>query len=896
MTRIKRLWRARNPPRVTCAPNNFTEESDCRIGHSRVHGLTRAPGVVSDRPHASTSGRWQLQSDVMEASSGATTASSITTHETVEFHDAAVGQVAGLDIATNRQTLVDETPNIDFVKFLSRPVRIANFTWVESEGPGTTRTYNPWQLYFSDARVRYKLNNFAFLQCKLKIKVLVNASPFYFGRMYMGYQPLPTLTPTTISADAGNRHFIPYSQRPHIWIDLEDNAGGEMTLPYFYQQNWINAQSNQAMIDQGQLSFINYTSLASANGVVGAGVTVSIYAWAEDVHLSGPSVGLATQSRSDVMDVQSDEYGDGVVSGPASAVARAASMLEKVPVIGVFATATRIGAAAVAGIASLFGWTNVPVIEDARPVHQEPFPQLASTQIAFPVQKLTLDPKNELSVDPRVVGLTAEDELQIAHLCQKESYLTTATWNNADLVDDIIFSSRVTPRMFDTTGGTNPKVFMTPMCWVSSLFAHWRGDIIFKFKVVASKYHKGRLRVSFDPSGSSASNILNDVNTSNVVFTSIIDLGESNEVEFAVPYQQAIAYLTNRENDFTSATVPFSTSSTPTFGYDPLYDNGTICVRVLTRLTSPLLSSTVRVMVSVRAGSNIEFANPCELPPRMTPWTPQSDVMNSGHDVLGNKEATESRHASLVNFGESIKSLRQLLRRSTLVSVSSLPVTSGDTVLWRKIYTKIPGVFGFDQYGINTAKGLVSTATTFNFNYSNAIPLTWLMPAFVAYRGSTHWTFNVATSSAIPAEHIRVLRLNGTTIDQASESSSTFAMLNATPSTTASNYYTRMVGYTGSTGSALVNARTTAGLSVGAPMYTSYRFQSTAPKYYTKPTTTDGAVRDMFALEVQFCPAAGMVPGRSSVWAYNAIGTDFALHFFLNVPVMWIYDTIPIAV
>jgi len=32
---------------------------------------------------------------------------------------------------------------------------------------------------------------------------------------------------------------------------------------------------------------------------------------------------------------------------------------------------------------------------------------------------------------------------------------------------------------------------MTPMAWLSNLFANWRGDVIFTFKIIASQYHKG---------------------------------------------------------------------------------------------------------------------------------------------------------------------------------------------------------------------------------------------------------------------------------------------------------------------------------------------------------------------------------------------------------------------
>nr|QJI53795.1 MAG: hypothetical protein 2 [Marnaviridae sp.] len=777
---------------------------------------------------------------------------------------------------------------MDLVDFLSRPVRIDTFTWNEADPVGTKRTLEPWHKFFTDTRVKYKLNNFGFLQCKLKVKVLVNASPFYYGRMYMGYQPLPALTPDTIQLDAGLVHFIPYSQRPHIWIEPMNNAGGEMTLPFFYQQNWMNAHSAQTLKDQGKLTFMNYTDLASANGVTGNGVTISVYAWAEDVKLSGPSAGLAVQC----FEVQSDEYGNGAVSGPASAVARAAGMLESVPFIGRFATATKMGASAVAGIASLFGWTNVPVIEDTRPVRPEPFPQFASSQIAYPTQQLTLDPKNELTVDPRAIGLPSQDELDIKYLVTRTSYLTTANWSTAGAVDTVLFASRVNPIMFDTEAGSNRKVYMTPMCWASQLFGNWRGDIVFRFKVVASQFHKGRLIIAFDPSGTSANNLISETATSNVVFTSILDLAAENEVEFTVPYQQAISYLAKRTDEMSTANLNFAVVGNvpgPSYNVDQTYDNGMITVRILTALTAPIASSSVFLQVFVRAGENFELANPT-VPPRLTTWQVQSDEQTSHkQEVLGTSAGRSPTEISLINFGESVRSLRQLMRRYSLVSVATPAVAASSYTFFGRVFTKIPPMPGYDTVGgINTAKGLVVPATTFNYNFTFLTPTSYILPAFVAYRGSTNWSFNTS-SGATPIESLRAYRLNSSS-GWAIEASNGFA--SGTPSANASNFLTFSEG--GSAGQALTNARTAAGLSVTTPMFTPYRFQSTAPGVYTRPLLADGSNRDSTRLEVLL--GSSTLASNATVWTYQGIGTDFNCHFFLNVPTYWYYSGPPVPV
>lgn len=805
--------------------------------------------------------------------------------ETVAFHDEAAGMHAGLNIDLDPMTSTDQTRNIDFVKFLSRPVRIGSYTWNETDAVGTTHTFNPWNAYFTDSRVQYKLNNFAFIQCKLKVKVLINASPFYYGSTLMSYQPLPTVTPSTIQNDSGTRYFIPYSQRPHIWIYPQGNEAGEMTLPFFWNKNWINAQSATEMTQQGQLTFLNYTTLQSANGASGAGVTISIYAWAEDVKLSGPSAGLATQS----LELQADEYGEGAISGPASAIAAGATWFEDIPIIGRFATATKIGASAISSIARMFGFTNVPVIADTLPYRPSPFPQMASTEIGFPNEKLTLDPKNELSIDPAIVGLDSKDEMVISHLVQRESYLTTTSWSTAASPDTILFSSNVNPMLFDNDGATNSKLYMTPMAWISALFEHWRGDIIFRFKVVCSPFHKGRLRISFDPAGYAGENIYNDANTNNVVFTSIVDLGDNADVEFRVPYQQALAFLVTR-NNYGSSGIQWSTSTSPTFAYSPTYDNGAITVRVLTALTAPVASSSVSILVFARAAENFELANPRTVPNYST-FQVQADCYTESDytttQVIGSGVNNPMPDRYLVNFGECVRSLRQLMRRTTLVGVNTVPTdTTDDFSVIQYRFMKIPPAYGFDPSGLHSAKGLVVTASNFPFNYTNTTPMAWILPAFVAYRGSTTWTFNVEGPTAYG--HVRVWRSNQSGAD------SGITVTSAAKGTGSANAAFFLSNCdSGAAGQSLTNQLTNAGMSVGCPNYGNHRFQSTWPRAATHPPNVDDSQFDEFVLEVVADAVTGVADKGLRIWSYNGIGVDFGLHFFLNVPTMWIYSAVP---
>lgn len=789
--------------------------------------------------------------------------------------DEASDNTAGYDLSYDGISAMDQTERIDFVKFLSRPVKIASFIWAESDSVATERNFFPWQLFFTNPAVRDKLNNFAFISCKLKVKVLINASPFYYGAMLMSYQPLQTLTPSTIVFDSvQNNHFIPTSQRPHLWLYPQGNIGGEMTLPFFYQKNFIDAQSGPSMIDMGQLTFTNYTTLQSANGVSSAGATIAIYAWAEDVRISGPSVGLATQSGT------ADEYGNGPISGPASAIANSAKWFENIPVIGKFATATRIGASAVSEVSSLFGFTNVPVIADTQPFRPEPFPKMASGSIGYPVEKLTLDPKNELTVDPTVLGLPPVDEMALGNLVTRDSYLTTTEWQTSQVEDTILFTSRVSGMMYaNSVSAAQSRVYLTTVAWASAMFQNWRGDVIYKFKVIASPYHKGRIRISYDPSGSVANNIINTPNSANMVFTTIIDLGETDEAEVRVPYQQATAFLQNR-NLYTTAERNFNTSLTPTFQYSPEYDNGTIQVRVQTVLTAPIASSAINIIISVRGGENYELANPRTLP-QLSTFGVQSGTVS---DTLGTAIRNPHEDRYLINYGESVKSIRQLLRRTTLSGISSTSVIPNGYSLYQKRFTKLPPDYGFDPNGLHLATGLIAPGP-FKFNFVYKTPINWFLPAFVAYRGSVNWTFN--TDVAQLPGHVRVYRSNQSGIPASEQ---LVFRTNANNSITASWFIAN--SDSGAAGQALTNTNTNTGLSVSCPNYSKYRFQSTSPSTATLPLAIDDSALDEFVYEM----GTNFTVASLRLWSYVGVGTDFGAYYFLNVPTMWQYSTTPIAV
>ncbi len=816
------------------------------------------------------------------------------TQQTTDFIDEAVGMTVDMPEAVDMLSEFDKQISADLAEFLSRPVKIDSFTWLESDAADLLkRTINPWQLYFSDARIKNKLNNFAFLRCNLKIKILVNASPFYYGCMGAAYQPLPTLTPSTIITGTGQQVLMPLSQRPIVYLYPQHSQGGEMILPFFLHKNWIDINENDDFTDMGKLDFYTFTDLQSANGVTGQGVTVQVFAWAEDVCLSGATVGLALQSQ------PIDEYGKGPISAPATTIANIAARLRSAPVIGKFATATEIGVRAVASIASLFGYTNVPVIEDIKPLKPCAFPSLASAEISFPNEKLTLDPKNELSIDPTIVGAPEGDPLSVASIVKRESFLVRVNWDTTQAADTILFSSRVNPWMFRQTGDTANSISdFTPLALCAQLFDSWRGDIVFRFKIVASPYHKGRILVAFDPRGDTTDNLVTSSNVTSAVYTQIIDLGETNDVSIRVPYVQALAFLRTNPN-FLVSSIPYQTSTSPTWNVNKTLDNGFIIARVLTALTAPVAAAPVRILVYVSGTDTTEFANPRRVGQTVSQWQVQSQevaVEEQTEVTLGVPGSITHPYQYRVNFGEVISSLRVLLHRANYVYTQAHPdiVTTAVTRI-TSTFSKVPPYRGYDVNGIHTANKLIGVLTA-PYNFVQTTPIQWILPCFVGYRGSTVWTFN--PNSSYDLGSVNVTRQPAVAFQWQDTYSADVPLANKSGYAA---YFSNNKQATAA-GTALTNQSTQAGLSVLCPNYNQYRFNSTRVLNSTLGATSsrsaDGTAIETFYMEINTAAtlsSAVLTPKTVLIDKYWHAGPDFQVLFFLNVPSYYLQPVTPTA-
>jgi hypothetical protein len=99
----------------------------------------------------------------------------------------------------------------------------------------------------------------------------------------------------------------------------------------------------------------------------------------------------------------------------------------------------------------------------------------------------------------------------------------------------------------------------------------------------------------------------------------------------------------------------------------------------------------------------------------------------------------------------------------------------------------------------------------------------------------------------------------------------------------------------GLSGLVLTNQRSQAGHMISAPMYSRYKFQNNSTALRTDGSSIDDTNIDSLEISAIYNSQAGQNSKFFYADLYMSSGTDFSLIFFLNVPTLYLYDSLPLA-
>jgi hypothetical protein len=779
--------------------------------------------------------------------------------------------------------------NFDLSTFLQRPLQILSVDWDVADF--LRESFRPWDLYLSHPAIVRKLDNYLYIRGTLKVTLMLNGTQYHYGKGILSYNPLVSGNqPARTPGSAPVLDNVTYSQRPHILFDPSDSVGGEMELPFVFDQTWLELTNDTQLEDMGEMTLSSFSQLGMANGETDS-VRITIFAhFMPDVVLSGSTTQLVSQSG------KRDEYGDGIISKPAAAIARWAGYLTAVPEIAPFALATQIGADAVGGIAKLFGYSRPVNVEPVRKYRPTYAGNIANTSIEEAADKLTFDPKQETTIDPRITGYgSGGDDLTINSIASRFSYLTSTSWAVSDTQGTHLASLRVSPALFGKqTIALEDQMVMTPMCFAAQPFRYWRGSIKVRVQVVCSKFHKGRIRLVYDPKG-----LTNATLDWIGGYHEVMDISEKTDMEFTINWNQPVAYR-EVKNVVTGATLA-DENHTPVDGAAPTtepitndedYTNGVFAIFVQNELVRPDTGDTYtpRINLFVAAGDDFEVATPDTVGTQTISYLSSqsgaitdaqpSDSAPLGHDIESKEVGGQMKDMpgnSVVYFGETFHTFRDMLKRYCYSETILSPDTSGDTTqsshwLWR-LYHKV-----FPRY-----RGGGTTIATFEF--SRMTLMNYLTPAFVARRGGIRWKYVYTScdgSFSGPLGRFQITRYEGA---PNSDDNACFPMGSTGSAGNPDLQIRPITAFSEDTwdGGYTTTLKENPTVEVEYPYYSNLRFKRANDLSYT--TGDESAARGTLLI-----PGNGNsdpIAGSHAVDLFVAAGEDFNLVWFLSCPYVY---------
>lgn len=663
-------------------------------------------------------------------------------------------------IDSTRSLTVHDDVSLD--NFFARPILISTTTFTPGVSYGGT-TFDPWSLYLTNNRVANRMSNYKLFSGKLNLKFMINGNSFYYGRYMASYAPMGTYDLGYTGGAVGTvSSLMQDSQRLKLFIDPSESQGGTMELPFIWYADMLDltaAEYNK----MGFITLEQFTNLKHANGSVSP-ITLSIFAWMTDVKLSAPTV----QDITGITPQAGDEYGQSPYSGTASAVSRAAGSLSSVPMIGPYMKATSIAAGAMSSVMKAFGFSRPVNLEEAKPVRQKVLSELAVTDVSDSSTKLTVDSRQELSVDPRIVGIGTGDEMSLKHIASIETYFTQFTWTTAATSDTLLLNGYITPSFATSTTGTLGALYTIPACtFASAPFKYWRGTMRYRFIIVASAFHKGRLKFTWDP------NFSNATTETNVQYTKIVDI--SNERDFVIDcsWGQPKAWLQTAPVQ----NLPGNIWKTTRWTAGNNFFNGVLTVTVLNELATPnsVANNDITVLAFMSmCEDDAEFSCPNDA---IQQWSmadagvqpqsgleiePQDDIENEQLDNNNAPEASASTeefvscapsadNMSLVYMGETISSLRQMIKRYS-IDYHYANVGPG---LYSLANCDFPMKFGY------TSNGIRGTSPA-RYDKCNTTFLRYCAMAYLFYRGGIRRKYVVSSNTTAPQfGHASITRTPG---------------------------------------------------------------------------------------------------------------------------------------
>jgi len=596
------------------------------------------------------------------------------------------------------------TSRDDFRLWLSHPVKIQHLNWTTTltgETKITGDLIGFWKAALPTA-MQNKISSLFYFRSTIRIRVVVQGAAQAYGQLVLTFCPkvIPIMgmsgAPLYIADNVGANVKV----MPHIVIDPSKNDTYEIDLPVCTPTGWYQLGGTNY---HGSYNFVNVVinklRYGTANAPTG-GINVCVYMSLLNPEFEGKTTVLSGNVKS--------EHKMSNILGTVSTLSGLAA-----PMSGPLApTMTVISEAAgtASNVLRWFGYAK-PLQGDANAmILNRTADNYSSVEGTSTAVSLGCSQQQTLAISPEY-GAGMMEEMSIDYIASKWGLVNNdIAITTASAVETYITSCPVTCQI------KNANLLQeTPMSGVSLPAFSWIGDIDFRFEFVASAFTRATLLIAWDPYfyANTLQPTFADALTRLQNVT--VQVVGNTCVEITVPYKSympSLAIVPTSYSTGNSGTEASTNGMILVYVVNPVVDNGgdgIVGMNVYARSRNLALFGAVSTQIS-----GVTYAN--------------TTVLSSGEDIVP---------ATQIDFGgrTSLKDVQFRLTGDMIKSVRDYSVRMGT------LYET-----GWNLGGQSTWIGMrhVSMATPFIAGSNNppsySTFFTYLLPAFVGYRGGTKWS------------------------------------------------------------------------------------------------------------------------------------------------------------
>jgi hypothetical protein len=417
-----------------------------------------------------------------------------------------------------------ETKDHNVRNFLQRAYAIDNFTWSKTSPVGTVlKTYRFPDILLSQPALAAKTRNFFGLRAGVEFMVLVNKQQFQAGNLLVSYLPNAKYNPA--KAAMAQTSLPTLTGMPRTNLDLMDATKATLQVPYASPYVYYNLLTGAGTI--GDFYITVYSPITDVAD--GGTVSVQVFARFVDIDLEFPT---------------------GSVPTPFTKTPAIDNLIEKFRVSPSLTTLNSV---------LKEGKDILDLVKDGRfrfQMNSENITTMNFKPRALPNMAVSSDTNNahimslsSSNVLPSTnMGETSSNEMNINTVLQIPCYHDSFTVSN-EASGINVWSKLVQPQV-PITPNTDGSLNVDYIHFHAEPFSKWRGSLLYNFRVVKTTFHSLRVRVWFSPASS-----ISDTIDRNAVYSKIVDLKDTNQFDFQVPFVWPHPFLNVHVNPMSLGTI-----------------------------------------------------------------------------------------------------------------------------------------------------------------------------------------------------------------------------------------------------------------------------------------------------------------------------------------------------